>query len=66
MGEALDELETPTGLGEVRELDSVGPPTFLTEVKQLENYRNIISTMRDRALGPTESCDFISGLLKGL
>ncbi|WP_093861969.1 helix-turn-helix transcriptional regulator [Streptomyces sp. TLI_053] len=46
------------------QLDSVGSPMFLTEVTQLENYRHIIGAMRDRALGPTESRDFISGILK--
>ncbi|MFF8773381.1 helix-turn-helix domain-containing protein [Kitasatospora sp. NPDC015120] len=65
-GQAVMYARGPVARLDTVQLDSVGSPAFLTEVNQLENYRNIIGAMRERALGPTESCDFISGILKGL
>lgn len=65
-GQAVMYAQGPVPRLDTVQLDSVGSPAFLTEVNQLENYRNIIGAMRDRALGPTESCELISGILKDL
>ncbi|MFF2661357.1 helix-turn-helix domain-containing protein [Kitasatospora sp. NPDC058032] len=65
-GQAVMYAHGPVTRLDTVQLDSVGAPAFLTEVNQLENYRNIIGAMRERALGPTESCDFISDILKDL
>ncbi|MEU6232064.1 helix-turn-helix transcriptional regulator [Kitasatospora sp. NPDC047058] len=65
-GQAVMYARGPVARLDTVQLDSVGSPAFLTEMNQLENYRNIIGSMRDRALGPSESCDLISRILKDL
>ncbi|MFD0273833.1 helix-turn-helix domain-containing protein [Kitasatospora sp. NPDC127111] len=65
-GQAVMYARGPVTRLDTVQLDSVGTPTFLTEANQLENYRNIIGAMRDRALGPSESRDLVSAIMKTL
>ncbi|MFI9330659.1 helix-turn-helix domain-containing protein [Kitasatospora sp. NPDC052868] len=65
-GQAVMYARGPVPRLDTVQLDTVGSPAFLTEVNQLDNYRNIIGAMRDRALGPAESRDLISSIVNNV
>ncbi|MEU8511219.1 helix-turn-helix transcriptional regulator [Kitasatospora sp. NPDC048722] len=65
-GQAVMYARGPVPRLDTVQLDSVGSPAFLTEMNQLENYRNIIGAMRDRALDPAASRDAISSIMNDL
>ncbi|GAB7182958.1 hypothetical protein ATKI12_2789 [Kitasatospora sp. Ki12] len=65
-GQAVMYARGPVARLDTVQLDSIGSPAFLTDVNQLKNYQNVIAAMRDRALGPNESSDLISRIVKTL
>ncbi|MFJ8625729.1 Scr1 family TA system antitoxin-like transcriptional regulator [Kitasatospora sp. NPDC093550] len=65
-GQAVMYAKGPVDRLDTVQLDSIGSPAFLTDVNQLKNYQNVIAAMRDRALGPDDSRDLISRIVKTL